>query len=607
VPAFLNFIDPEQTYLKFDLKLAGGPAPLVCHPYSGVNSCIQRIRILSGDGVLIEEIDDYNVWLANRMKYQDDMSENLKRTFTEGTFDMSIVRDQPYFTPLPGVAPAAAASITGAVSAVAYNTNTFTVPLRTGLFESKHILPVGEAGMNGLRIEIHLVNDPRKALIRHPLNAPTLAPLLCNQGDVGTVIPYAVPPLISNVIDLNTVSINVQGRLTVPSTLQANAANPDDLFGCENGQTLGCKAQPRFSQLADCPYRIGDSVFIYDKDTVVASSAFVITGVAWENGGAGGGRAASWRLDGAFTGAFPNMRDGSGVRDAIVPAGAAPGGAYAGNPAVDAYGPYFVAANYNVGATEVTTPNFTVSNAAMVCGQIMPGSSYEKAMTRRVASGEGLSIDIKSIQQYKQNLQRDITTSSIYLPIVNSRIYSIFTIPTVQEYYTFDNCMNIDDHKLLGINDNISEYQWYYEGVLHPNRRVPCGAYRGGTTLAGSEGTGVGAGATPQMETRIGRGKLMQANKVSNSADIMEQHHFYELVKSWENCGYRTKNLRGANTAFVMSRCLSKYGQTYDARGKDFQLNIERSRAGKKDLLLHTFVCHLRRLRVTPNGVQMDL
>ena len=561
IPDFINFIDPEQTYLKLDLQLAGAPAPLVCREHAGVNSCIQRIRILSGDGVLIEEIDDYNVWVANRMKYENDEPENLKRTFTEGTYDSKDIRDQPYF--IMGGRTAAAD-----VTAVTYNTNTFCIPLRTGLFESRHILPI--AAMGGLRIEIHLVQDPRKALSRHPCQSQTTGEVLSNQSTDGVGDGLNPTAPVANA----STDLYYQGRLTAKPVV---AGNKDvEVYGCQFGQDGATTAPYAEGALnANNPWRAGDVAQVYDKDNLKVNTAdFPVTNLSYENPQSA---SAHFKMTGGAGFATPTFA------------------------ADDNSGPYKLRGQYSTNGQETTAPNFTISNVAMVCGQITPGSAYEGALQRRVASGEGLSIDIKSIQEYKQTLASSITTSSTYLPIVNSRIYSIFTIPTIQESYSFASGMNADEHVLLGLNDTISQYQWYYDGQLHPNRRVPCCANTAGGTAQG------------------GRGKGRALGRPTDTSNIMEQHHFYELVKAWENCGYRVRDIRGANKAFVMGRALSKYGQTYDARGKDFQLNIERTSnnetaAGSTlfynsavDLLLHTFVCHLRRLRVTPTGVEVDL
>ena len=45
IPDTIAYFDPEQTFLKFDLVLSGGPDPVVCRPHSAVNSVIQRIEI----------------------------------------------------------------------------------------------------------------------------------------------------------------------------------------------------------------------------------------------------------------------------------------------------------------------------------------------------------------------------------------------------------------------------------------------------------------------------------------------------------------------------------------------------------------------------------
>ena len=153
IPSSVEFIQPKESYLKWDvqLKLPSGklPTKLQLDETLGGQSLIKDIRIYSGGAgkILLEEIQDYNVLTNVKYTYETNDVLRKKRALTEGSTYHSVatrgtcgtteshknnVSDNPYFKPK-----------TSATSTVFDNTDFLKVkcclPLNTGIFSNSKV------------------------------------------------------------------------------------------------------------------------------------------------------------------------------------------------------------------------------------------------------------------------------------------------------------------------------------------------------------------------------------------------------------------------------------------------------------------------------------
>ena len=161
VPPDVGFFQPSESYLQFRVKIdqptgtGAIPTRLQLDAELGGQVLIKNIRILTGTGILIEEIQDYNVLTNLIYSFDTDQSLRNKRSITEGTTQhnpstritakdveqtpYASCNHNPYFTtPANGVSVQQWAKL--------------QVPLHTGIFRNRKIFPV--VMTTGMRIEI---------------------------------------------------------------------------------------------------------------------------------------------------------------------------------------------------------------------------------------------------------------------------------------------------------------------------------------------------------------------------------------------------------------------------------------------------------------------
>ena len=175
IPQDITYFNPSGTYLEGKVRIkaptysdgtAAGdikPCRLQLDAQTGVSSLIRNITLRSGNGVLLEEIDHYNSWVALKTDYSTNESLKGRRALTDGSTDYKIdsrgtqgttksiqndISTNPYFK------PATATSVDGSASfdATDFVEATFAIPLHTGILSNTKLFPNGMVGQNGLQI-----------------------------------------------------------------------------------------------------------------------------------------------------------------------------------------------------------------------------------------------------------------------------------------------------------------------------------------------------------------------------------------------------------------------------------------------------------------------
>ena len=127
----------------------------------------------------------------------------------------------------------------------------------------------------------------------------------------------------------------------------------------------------------------------------------------------------------------------------------------------------------------------------------------------------------------------------------------------------------------MGIPDHASNYQFIYNGKLNPNRKVPL--------------------------------NRVSVNDKNNTP--LNQQLFVENEKALRMSNIDPLSFEKFQENFFIGRALSLSSGIYDARGKDFNLQVEyqESTAPTKAKLWNCFVSHLRRIVVRGDSIALEI
>lgn len=504
----VGFFQPSESYLQFRVKVgtgmtaAMGKTKLQLDADLGGQVLIRNIRILTGTGVLIEEIQDYNLLTNLIYSFDTDPSLRDKRSITEGITlynpaNRSEVIDQeksnynnissnPYFTsPSDGNSVQQWAKL--------------QLPLHTGIFRNKTIFPA--VMTSGLRLEIMLAEA--KMCIRQPINLSSR-----EHGPVvrGTAFTAATPPVINGEIP----------KATFTTTIL-------DL-----------------SLVEHCPLQVGESFRINYGTGTGGFDVGAITKIEIEN--------SLVKLTHAAV-------DNSGGT-AVTLAGE---NARATSRAVS-------------GTAGVYEPKFTLDEVELVLQQIMVPPSNVSAMSKAMKEQGVMRYEFLTYENYKRSQQSGERQATMALQLNNAEIKSVLSIGTNAAASSLSGKELVVDYTqqgLVGIIDNSTSYQWMYNGILNPDRRVDI--------------------------------EKLNDNKIT-------QQYLIELEKALVVAGIPVKSFRKFLDNVVIGRAMALQQGSYDGRGKDFNLQIsaEGTNAPTVGKLWNNFVAHVRAINISSDGVTIS-
>jgi len=547
----LKFFNPEETYLEFKVKInpptysASGidqlpcPTRLTLDAETGGQCLIRSLRIHDHNGVLLEEIENYNTLVALKYDYHTNESLRNKRAMTEGSSKhmlqtrgtMGNIKslannwyNSPYTTNFVETNP-----INASFTASDFKTAKICMPLHSGILSSSKIFP------NMLMpITVTLLLEDTNKVFRMNDGAMRFRKLTLN-------------PMF----------------LDRKNYAGANASVPT------NGSFSSMRLRQRnnIGEVASqCPFVVGEKLGF---QRYVDGSASV---VAFKN--------ASHEpvikeitIDGSYVRINLNASvevDGKGMNSA----------------SEDVF-----VFSQSVSDSTSYDPTYTISDVNLIVQQVMPPASYESSMMRKMKEGGVINYDFESFTTYKFSQLSSDRVANIRLPINNSRCKSILCVPTdatiytnkealnAKETYVESNFTNLTDDPdfqlrsnrsgLVGILDEVSSYQWLYDGRLQPNRQI-------------------------------------SLTKTATTKSISAQH-LIELDKALSQSGITAHSMVKFNKNFVIGRALALGDAVYDARNKDFslQVNYESATAPTKNKLWLSFVHHIRSIRVSGNSVSV--
>ena len=422
LPQYLGFVNPQATYLRYDLQLEGRGS-FKPNYRAGSHSLLRDLRITTGDGASeLEMISDYNMLTAMDWSYTSNRSINDTRSLFEGRSENADVNNQLYWTtptpPLVGV----------------YVTT--PTPVKIGIqqpFNNSGILGLDStifpvSATAGLRLQLTLENFSRTC------NADPDG----SSDGVGAAEWYfinAPPALAAAGIVVGSFSkVAISDTFTIVISNLADATLPSSMNN---------------------PFRVNDIIYMKNA-TPVEEALGVVTAVSIiVNTGAAGGNHIVIQF-------CPNRAVGVGTLVAFA----------TGDRVYWKQGDRSTAQNYTQIGThsigDVPKQSWRISNLELLTDQVQPPDGYIKSLMTQVQSDKGLNIDYRTNTTYRNNLLPTSGLTTQHINTRESRAYSLLTRPVLP---SAQNDSNMPD-AFLPLLDGIVNYQYVIHGSLVPDRPV---------------------------------------------------------------------------------------------------------------------------------------
>lgn len=613
IPPTIKYFQPKESYLAFEVELenpkVGGvdrPVRLTLDGETGAQCLIRDIRIHSGGSgaVLLEEIQGYNTLCALRYDYESNDAIKEKRALTEGVVQytptqrgtygqtktgINNTRLNPYSTPyknnVDGTLPVSRTKAGdgdknfgeegNSTQGSQYNKVKCLLPLHTGIFSSGKVFPA--LLTEGLRLEI-ILEDANKVLRLpdqlHPNRKTTMGLQFHSTSGKDNEIDHA-----------NGVWTKSGGKATDTFYVQ-RTNNMIDLENCPLviGQRIALYKDVLWAdQKSNAKRRM-----ITDKDMVIKGLRFVKGGNNSTLGGEFG------LLEITLTESVKNSSD------------------------EDVGSLYFVkdnsilecSAGTMTPASTTMTCNYKVKNTELILQTLTMPQGYTQKLMSMMGGGGAMNYDFLSYTNYKFSQLKGDRVMNMRLPLNQTKAKSILCVPTDSQVYTTrqliggedttqgavynyantypavdmpDNYTYVDTYDyydrrlvsnrsgLVGIADEATDYQFFYNGQLNPSR-------------------------------------LVDLSKISRRHGVQQQP-LVELEKALAMGGINPLSFAKFQQNFCIGRALALQQGVYNTAGRDFnlQVNYQGTTTPKKNKLWNNYVAHIRRLMVQGDAVVVQI
>jgi hypothetical protein len=443
IPSFVGFVDPNETYLKFDLEITNARGVIVPDKKAGAHALFRNVLLRDGGNTTtLENLEDYNAQAAMLRPYTQQSSIHHKRELFEGVQQDANNSGASLYYAAPN-------DLTGTTTRLNANTDPRTarkievyLQLRAGLFGGG-IVPV--ALMNGLRIQID-TEDPLRCL-----HQPFIGGSLEN-GIANCHAPNADVAQDAYSRDGANAASNIGG---IETNIQTTAAGENN------------------------PFAIGDILYLnHDTGGNDQFTNELVLGV----------------VDGFYISGGTQL----GIRFILqsntgdnVPANA--NYSQANNTKL-----YYKisdrekrlnvlsAANLTNNADRVIEPpSYRISNLEMLCQAVTPPSSYVEGMLKKSMSDQGVQIDYMTSELHRYNQVNTQGLVQIQVPTLAERAKSVLVQPILNSSFR-----SLQNSSFSGVPDNARNYQFIKGNELVPSRLVNLERYSqavGGSTARRNE------------------------------------------------------------------------------------------------------------------------
>ena len=551
VPPTIQFIQPRESYLTFDVKI-NVPASVTDKSWLqldevlGAQSLISQIQVYSGGAgkILLEEIQGYNILTNVKYMYETNDVIRHKRSLTEGSTAHSVENRSTCGT----------------------SESHKNVLKKNPYFTLQHTETVSD-------------DDFVKVKVLLPLNtglfsSSKVLPVMLMEGLVLDIILEDTKKVIRK-LDTSMSQIRL-GNCPVFHSINGSTTAPAPLVSGTGSTTVYVTNDNSVDAVDKLPFGVGDMIGFTALDGTHYNASGTLRTIA----------SVALSGDGLVEITFDGVYD----TDADVPAITANAGftaaRFSNTTAV-----HHLLTNTG-GATgslqSLAGVTYTISDVEMRLQQLEMPQGYVSKMMSMMKEGGSMNYDFMSFTNYKYSQLSSDIVANIRLPISMSRCKAILAIPTDATTYSIDQNANAnttyeiynedgvttdvvvksDKSSLVGISDGLKEFQWFYDGKLNPSRKISC-------------------------------------EKTSTGQSISQQH-LIELEKSLVQSGITPYSFRAFRDNFVVGRALSLHNGIYDARGRDFNLQVEYG-TQTKNKLWNCFVSHIRRIVFSGSGISLSV
>ena len=554
IPKTVVAVNPLQTYLTCNIEVTSGlQNAFALNEQCGAELLVKQLRILSQDGSAVyEEISDYNKLRRVLSFYANNTTDNnLNQLFQGGQNPAPILLgNNKLFT----------TTNTGTITQKKLPVQ-FKLSLSGLLGHSQRPFP---NMLSGLQIVILLEDDIHKILRKMgEYTIPRVLPVKGNQSkeDFGAVVGYdtkhayqvaAYKDKAGNVLIDATNAGNQHVVELHLNTVGVIADNADD----NNLIAEGDAYQVQVKQAANTgitqaalPFKVGQKISFFKNG---------------DNGGSTEYEIGSISVSG-------DLRPILGCNLTTHPDG------------VDlSAGMENSANNKIISKVAILEPNqeasttgyqegstITISNVEMIVGTINLKPEDQQKIRAAAGSSSGYMLDYQSFVNYPVNITRALV-NSVFIPTKLNRTKSILSFYEAvggSDDLARDNLLPIVD-----VDTAPKRYNYRINNLIVPNRPV----------------------------------SLENLNKSPTTGGAWSSIHLHELEKALTS-SIKVRSLEDSNSCFAVGRQLAVMNHTFDARNaSEIRLELDFSR-NERDLLIHNFIHHIRRIIISAKGLMVEM
>tara|TARA_R110002126_G_scaffold279023_1_gene425799 strand:- start:8503 stop:10224 length:1722 start_codon:yes stop_codon:yes gene_type:complete len=413
IPRNIGFANLKNARILTSIKLDNTPGSL-CAPYipdriTGAQCFIKRCTIRS-NGVVLEELNNYNLYAKLHHSASWDAGVENKRTRLEGCMKSNRIQDSVYHVPNQ-----ATADNTDTPNCFVNIDRQVEIPILGGIFQNPKAFP-----LMAMPLEVELILARAVEVMGIPDGLG---------GDAG-------------------LPCDVTGGATLDAVV--TAANAAQWGPIGTGNELS--PDPNNNIVSCCPFRIGQIVrFTCDGPNTNLDAAAV-----------GGTPITNIKSNaGVFTISCAAYATGiTGTNVAIHSLGGADGGGLT----VQSAGFILQPAGPN---PPVSPMNYVWKNPRLLIPKVVPPPQFAQAMAKAIQKGK-YSIDCLSYIDYMTAISGSITNSTSIIPADLSRVKAILSVPIDQQNVDRADTRN----GLTGLYGGAENYIYQINNILQPDRNV---------------------------------------------------------------------------------------------------------------------------------------
>ena len=433
-------LSPRNTFLRFRITLGNSldepyaNLPAILNSEIGGSALIRTLSIYSGDGTLLEQIDNYNLLAYIQSYYSTNETERNTKALLEGATSTKNKSQNPFYELKDDIAGV------GLYTELTRKTVELCIPLRlSGLLNPlNHNGSIPNIALGGMEVRILLEQNVEKIL--------QLTTGACGDGrnddmflwdGFGDGVPSTNPcARLGTGIIIN----NNDTTITLGKDSDLNIHiwdNKSDYAPTDNMEAVATLEWVN----KNTPLMVGQSLNLIDiNGGVLHQTVALVESMAID----GNGR-VELTMDAPL-----NVPQSFPIGTAI---------------------------SINVGDQAW---DYKLSECAMVCGVIKTDPKYISALANKSRGSEGVSFDIMTYNNYMVNHNANVLKQSLYIPMNEARCYSILSIPeNIGKTYKVEG-----GNGMRPAVGEPSNYHYIIKNIRVPNRNVSLSRIRE-TDLAG--------------------------------------------------------------------------------------------------------------------------